>query len=604
MAVIQSGADVAINHAFVSGKANGADPTFVQPSNWNAGEVISAGADGQRAIRDSGNTHGASWIDCETGSFTNNTAAGAAAGDVVAVSGVADKTVILEDTLASTKKFVVALQTPANAAAGAYGIAGPINGVKAQGAIAAGQFVRKSATTKAVEDAGVALGASPPTGALGFATTAAAGGFVNVFWFVQTAVSATAGNVRATFGRLRVFSDPDEPSQRMRVLCDESVLVDSTGASKTFPAIDVMADLGSAGAGGLDTGSIAASTEYDLYVIGKPDGTVNAMYSKGLQWTKDQDYADGNRDGTLALRDANARTAIAQGFKVATSAKLHSVEVSMLKVTTPAGSIWGEIQTDNAGVPSNTLVTGGRGMLVAVDDMDATNRFRMRMIFPERPALTSGTQYHFVLKGDYTVGASLVNVGIDGSAPTYANGAVSTMDNTNTWTADATKDFALFTVNTLVGSEIPYTNIPSGYTYAGRVSWNKTDGSSILCRMFQTDEWWQHVIKRDTGTSATITTWLAFDISAFSPAAWVKEYRHVLCSAVNGSEGFMADGLPIGNANGGATFATYGMIGAYFSTGGGAFTCDVHGQVGPMVWMGNVAASSVRILSRGFKLSL
>jgi len=202
MAVIQGAADVAVTHKFVSGKADGADGTLVQPSKWNQNENLGAGADGQKIIRDSGQVDGAGWVDCETASFTNNTAAGATVGDVVAVSLAADKTVVLDDTVSSVRKFVVALQAPANGAPGAYGYMGPINGAKAQGAIAAGNYVRKSATSKAVEDTGIAVSSSakPPVGTLGFATTAAAGGFVNVFWFPQTVTIAGTTVVQTVYG--------------------------------------------------------------------------------------------------------------------------------------------------------------------------------------------------------------------------------------------------------------------------------------------------------------------------------------------------------------------------------------------------------------------
>ena len=53
---------VNVNHTFVSGKADGADPTFVQPSKWNAAEAFSNGADHNVPIRDSGSATGASWV--------------------------------------------------------------------------------------------------------------------------------------------------------------------------------------------------------------------------------------------------------------------------------------------------------------------------------------------------------------------------------------------------------------------------------------------------------------------------------------------------------------------------------------------------------------
>lgn len=53
---------VNINHTFVSGKADGADPTLVQPSKWNAAEAWSQGSNNNVPIRDSGSVTGASWV--------------------------------------------------------------------------------------------------------------------------------------------------------------------------------------------------------------------------------------------------------------------------------------------------------------------------------------------------------------------------------------------------------------------------------------------------------------------------------------------------------------------------------------------------------------
>lgn len=51
-----------MNHKFVSGKADGADGTFVQPSKWNQNHNFGGGADGQILQRDSVQVDGADWI--------------------------------------------------------------------------------------------------------------------------------------------------------------------------------------------------------------------------------------------------------------------------------------------------------------------------------------------------------------------------------------------------------------------------------------------------------------------------------------------------------------------------------------------------------------
>src|SRR5579864_536102 len=59
-------ADVAITHKFVSGKADGADGTLVQPSKWNQDHNFGGGTDGQFLVRDSAQVDGASWVTVPT----------------------------------------------------------------------------------------------------------------------------------------------------------------------------------------------------------------------------------------------------------------------------------------------------------------------------------------------------------------------------------------------------------------------------------------------------------------------------------------------------------------------------------------------------------
>lgn len=187
------GTDVAVTHKFISGKADGADPTLVQPSKWNQNENYGGGLDGQRIARDSGQTDGASWTDAETVSLTNHTGSAQVAGDVVAADTTQDSSVVLADVVGSFQKFVVAMQANANAAPGAYAKSGIVT-AKAQGAITRGSYVRKSATTLAVETTGAGIGdtVNPTPGAVGLALAAASGGFVTILLFDRTVTGRTA----------------------------------------------------------------------------------------------------------------------------------------------------------------------------------------------------------------------------------------------------------------------------------------------------------------------------------------------------------------------------------------------------------------------------
>src|SRR5438034_4839049 len=334
-------------------------------------------------------------------------------------------------------------------------------------------------------------------------------------WVAATTVG------RPKFTGLKVYSDPNTPNTKVRIVADQATLVTSTGAPKTFTNVDVACDLSlAAGVGSIDSGTIAASTAYDFYLVGKSDGTIGAVGSKGLQWAAGiTAVPDSDRDGTIALRDASARTQVGQKIpSTVTTGKLHSVDAGIIRVTTPAGNVWAELQSDSSGKPSGTTLSGGIGIMVPVDNLDSTNRVRMRFIFPERPTLTNGTVYHVVFKGDYTIGASNITLGVDTTSP--ANAGLSSFDGA-TWTVDTTKGLALFNVNVLTGSES--INYPSGYTYSGRVSWNITNGSSVLSKMWQQGARWEFG-SRQSVTNSTATVWTASDLSATLPAAWTLRY--------------------------------------------------------------------------------
>src|SRR5216683_4720424 len=55
------GVDVVTTHKFISGKADGADGTLVQPSKWNQDHNFGGGTDGQVLVRDSAQVDGANW---------------------------------------------------------------------------------------------------------------------------------------------------------------------------------------------------------------------------------------------------------------------------------------------------------------------------------------------------------------------------------------------------------------------------------------------------------------------------------------------------------------------------------------------------------------
>lgn len=131
--------------------------------------------------------YNAHWHEYDAVLLTNSASGSTAVGDVLALSTAGDSAAVLGDTQSSLQQYVVAEAVIANAATGEFARSGIVS-AKAQGSIARGQYVRKSATARAVEDSGTAVGATtaPPSGALGIALAAAAGGLVTCLWFGAT----------------------------------------------------------------------------------------------------------------------------------------------------------------------------------------------------------------------------------------------------------------------------------------------------------------------------------------------------------------------------------------------------------------------------------
>lgn len=124
--------------------------------------------------------------------LTNKTGGGLVAGDVVAVDTGNDSAVVLADTLTSTRRFVVALETVANNASGKFSVLGSV-GMLAQGSITRGNWVWKSATTKAVADSGVASTTAAPPGAIGIALVAGVNATVGAVLLLGPNTAASLG---------------------------------------------------------------------------------------------------------------------------------------------------------------------------------------------------------------------------------------------------------------------------------------------------------------------------------------------------------------------------------------------------------------------------
>jgi hypothetical protein len=170
---------------------------LVQGGSGAIPERLAVGATGQFLTVAAGK---AAWATLGI-TLTNKTGGSLVAGDVVAFDTANDSAVALGDTVGSFKPFVVALASINNNASGLFSLPDTVvSGVAAQGSIARGEYVRKSATSKKVEGTGVLYANTqiPPSDSLGWALTAAAAGVVTVSFHGRPPALAAYGQCRLT----------------------------------------------------------------------------------------------------------------------------------------------------------------------------------------------------------------------------------------------------------------------------------------------------------------------------------------------------------------------------------------------------------------------
>ena len=138
-----------------------------------------------------------------------------------------------------------------------------------------------------------------------------------------------------------------------------------------------------------------------------------------------------------ALRDAAARTYLAQGFTTGSGLPIKRVALSMKKTGTPTGNIWVEIWTSSAGAP--VAITGAASANVDVSTL-TTSYVTYNFSFTNAIPVAVGTAYHIVLRGDFAVsGANYANWQKD-AAGSYTGGAAYKGDGTPTWSTNGTPD--------------------------------------------------------------------------------------------------------------------------------------------------------------------
>ena len=155
--------------------------------------------------------------------------------------------------------------------------------------------------------------------------------------------------------------------------------------------------------------------------------------------TLDQSYGTANRDDNRSINLSTSVYNAGQGFKPTITGDIPYVKLYLRKFNLPTGNIWIEIQTDNAGVPSNTVVNNISSDVIDISALSTTYTLYTFNFSTTKPSITSGTQYHIVAKSSSSTldGVNYAAWGIDSSAPTYADGTDAWSTQAAVWTAGA-----------------------------------------------------------------------------------------------------------------------------------------------------------------------
>lgn len=147
-------------------------------------------------------------------------------------------------------------------------------------------------------------------------------------------------------------------------------------------------------------------------------------------------YARSNQDVEIELKSTGADQQLAQEFIPSITTSVQRVLLYMRRIGSSTGDLNLSIQTNNAGVPSGTVVTNGSATPLPFNGLP-TSLDWVAFDFPAHAPLVASTVYHLVLSSSgytYDSGVTEANWGADQSSPGYADGDGETYNGT-VWSA-------------------------------------------------------------------------------------------------------------------------------------------------------------------------
>lgn len=312
------------------------------------------------------------------------------------------------------------------------------------------------------------------------------------------------------FRGLHLRTKLGETAKVSLVLADEIVMDDGT---RLGGWAEQEASTGVSGAGGLDTGSLVASTWYEIYAIAKDDGTKNLLLHRAKDYFLDEQQTTENNSHALRFDSSTER--LAQGFQTTESGKLEFVDLALLKTSAPTGDIWVTIEADSSGSPSGTALA--TSVLLQPSAMATASQYH-RFVFHTPATITAGTTYHIVLRGNYTTSSTNYMNWRKNTAAGYANGTLKTY-NGSAW-ADTTHDAAFKVYITRNDTAV---TMPTGYTKKALIGFVYSNASSNLVQFIQQDNH-VHTVATTYATTSTVTIATLFDLFSLVPPRPVRLY--------------------------------------------------------------------------------
>lgn len=314
-----------------------------------------------------------------------------------------------------------------------------------------------------------------------------------------------------------------------RIHADYSTSVSGT----TSPTLDSTQD-------GTLTDTPAGSTF--THLAGTSDGRVfswdGASTYTELFNTRRFEWFETGTDITYSIGDvAGTETAQAQSFQVSVGQKLKGLQVNLKKLTGTPGDITVRIETNNAGVPSGTLVDATNAT-ATIPAFTTTTAGWITVEFPASFSLSASTTYWIVLKT--AAAANDQNYAWTAKSTSgYANGNMaSSTDGGSTWAAQTGRDayFRLLgnttsvnvmkvssiggTRKTYIGTGDPLSTVNGDaklYAYDGTnftltKVFNTTDETAVLSM----SEFGATTNKMYLGLGATAKVYVSSDMSTFT----------------------------------------------------------------------------------------